>query len=323
MNREFQVSVGFPFRGRGRLSVIQLVSRFLLLYLLACPAWSGNPAYPEEQLNYTISYRGVFSAMNWIEIADAVLQTEQQLAPVNGEQAYRSSFQVSTAGHQQMEQFYPLRYRFESYFSMDRQRTLLVDEQKLARKERREIVLVDWEQKTTSRYKKRKAKGREAGAAESMGAGQGTADLSPVLTELGAEQGEFRQANGADIRQLDVILDHLSMLHSVRGRELSPGQEIQLPVLDGDEILSYRVRVEKREVLQQKGQDWDTLKLRFDALAPGGEGDDSSDPPIYIWLTADTRRIPVRFASDYALGRFAGELTAMGDPMGDLVAALY
>lgn len=330
MNSALQVSGGFLFRGRGRLSAIRLFST-LLLASLVCPSWAANPSYLGEKLSYTISYKGVFSAMNWVEIADAVLQTEQQLTPVSGEPAYRSTLQVSTAGHKKMERFYPLRYRFESYFSVDQQRTLLIDEHKKTHKDRREIVLVDWEQRTASRYKKRNPKRRQAEPAESVKAApnprKGRAIVPPLLAELGVEQDEFRQANGADIQQLDTLLDHLSMLHSVRDQALSPGQEIYLPVLDGDEVLSYRVRVVKQELLQQKGRDWDTFKLRFDVVAPGTEVDELDQPSIYVWLTADERRTPVRFASNYALGRFAGELTATGDSMElavrDRVAALH
>ena len=109
----------------------------------------------------------------------------------------------------------------------------------------------------------------------------------------------------------------------MRGRDLSPDQEFHLPVLDGKEVLRYRVRVEKRELLQQKDREWDTFKLRFDDISSVSGDEDSDKPPIYIWLTTDEQRVPVRFASHYALGQFAGELTEVGDPMGDLVAALY
>jgi len=336
MNRQPQASLRSRAENRSPLYVAVCLFGLLCSFLLATPAVSGPPAYLGEHLNYTISYRGVFSAMNWVDIADAELQTER--SAFNGQPVYRSHLQVSTEAYGKMEQFYPLRYRFESYFSTDLQRTLLFDEQKKTHKERREIVWVDWEQREANRYKQKASKATKEGNREEweqfdFGAyGQlkekKANGLPPILTELDTtDQGQFRQARGANLRRLSNILDQLSLLQAVRIQELTAGQEIQLPVMDGDDVLSYRIQVVKRETIEQQGQSWDTFQLRFEAFKQGAEEGEVEHPPIYVWLTTDDRRIPVRFASNYALGKFAGQLKTLdsiaGLPKSEHLAALH
>ena len=335
MNRQPQAPLRSCSGDRFSLRVSVCLLALLFSFLLATPAVSGSPAYLGERLNYTISYRGVFSAMNWIDIADAELQTEQ--SAFNGQPVYRSHLQVSTEAYGKMERFYPLRYRFESYFSTDLQRTLLFDEQKKTHKVRREIVWVDWEQRSANRYKQKVSRDAKEGGMEDTGefdfADKGPRvkkkanGLPPLLTGLDdADKGQFRQARGANLRRLNNILDQLSLLQAVRVQDLVAGQEIRLPVLDGRDVLSYRIRVVKRETLEQQGQGWDTFKLRFDAFKQGAEKGEIEHPPIYVWLTTDDRRIPVRFASNYALGKFAGQLKVLdslaGLPKKERIAAL-
>jgi hypothetical protein len=118
----------------------------------------------------------------------------------------------------------------------------------------------------------------------------------------------FRRASGAKLNRMNAILDQLSLLQAVRAKELVIGQEIRLPALDGNDLLNYRIKVVKRERIEQQGSAWDTYKLQFDGFKQGDTKGKTDHPPMFVWLTTDEQRVPVRFASDYALGRFAGEL---------------
>lgn len=298
---------------------VPLCGLILSLLVLVAPAAAQTPAYLGERLNYTISYSGIFSAMKQIDIADAVLQTEQ--GDFDGQPVYHSRLQVSTEAYGKMERFYPLRYRFESYFSMDLKRTLLFDEQKKTSKEQREIVWVDWKQGAAKRYKRRAPANTadsetvvgdyDFNVAEAPVKKKSTKrpdQLPPLLSELRGDTEEFRKAKGADLHRMSAILDQLSLLQTVRTKELVAGQEIRLPVLDGHDVLNYRIQVVKRESIERQGRVWDTYKLRFDGYKQEAGTGEADHPPMFVWLTTDERRIPVRFASDYALGQFAGEL---------------
>lgn len=297
---------------------IRLCGLWLLLLTLAAPAVAETPAYVGERLTYTISYNGILSAMNRIEIADAVLKTDE--SAFDGQPVFHSQLQVSTEAYGKMERFYPLRYRFESYFSTDLERTLLFDEQKKTKKDQREIVWVNWRRGVAKRYKSAPVESKASSSAEDEY--EFSTTKAPVKRKHQKRRGQlprklsgltkgtevFRKASGAKLGRMNAILDQLSLLQAVRARELVIGQEIKLPALDGNDLLDYRIKVVKRERIEQQGRVWDTYKLQFDGFKQGDANAEMEHPPMYVWLTTDERRVPVRFVSDYALGRFAGEL---------------
>ena len=136
--------------------------------------------------------------------------------------------------------------------------------------------------------------------------------LPSILNGLHYDKRDFRRSGKSGLRLPNFMLDRLSLLQAVRSRDLKPGQEIRLPISDGKAILNYQVRVLGRERLEHDGGAWDTFKLRFDAFKEGRWSGRPIHPGVFIWLTADSRKVPVRFSIDYALGTFVAQMKEKG-----------
>ena len=59
-----------------------------------------------------------------------------------------------------------------------------------------------------------------------------------------------------------------------------------------------------------KGTDYNAFLIEPDLKDVGGVFEKSKDAKIKIWVTADHRRIPVRFESKVVVGSFVAELVA-------------
>lgn len=282
----------------------------LLCFLYFSPVFSSSPPLQEERLEYRVSYEGILSVMAKIDICDAVLETSLKRNPYNNQPAYRSIIEISSEGYKKMEQVYPFRYRFRSFYSTDLQRSILIDTRKKTRKERHEIVWFDWEQGTAERYKKRKPEetAQHRPNSESEPGSKKDKGMSSILSNLNYDPADFRRSSKQSLKLPDFLLDRLSLLQAVRSKDLNPGQEIRLSISNGKAILNYQVRVLAREQVEESGRAWDTFKLRFDAFKDGRWAGSPAHSSVYIWLTADKSRTPVRFAIGYALGTFVVQI---------------
>ena len=98
---------------------------------------------------------------------------------------------------------------------------------------------------------------------------------------------------------------------AVRSLDLRPGMQTDELVSNGKKMLRYRVTVEKQEVLQAAGRDWQALKLRFDAFKSNQHGKERpAHRPVHIWLSDDARRLPLLAVGQGAAGHFHIELKA-------------
>jgi len=276
--------------------------------LLLFPIWLSASPVADERLEYTISYQGGLSAMAWLDICDAVLETSQQAVTVDGEKAYKAVVQITSEHHEKMESLYPFRFQLMSYFSTDMQRAILFDKRKKTRKDRHEIIRFDWDERVTERYKRRKSKQGVDPAAGQAAKSAGVDEAPGVFSFLGYDSTYFRRS-GKPGQKLSVnMLDRLSLLQAVRSQKLAIGEERRLTISDGKKVLNYLVRVQTRESLKQDDQKREFLKVRFDAFKAGKWSGTPAHPAVFIWVTADDLQIPVRFSIDYAMGTFIVQL---------------
>jgi len=280
------------------------VKQVLYLFLLF-PIWLSAAPLADERLEYKISYQGGLTAMVWLDICDAVLETSQQIVSVNGEPAYKALIEISSERYEQMEELYPFRFHLTSFYSSDMQRSILFDKRKKTKKDRHEIIRFDWGKKVTERYKRLKPKQIAAGASNIKVTETDTSDL---FAFLGYDQAHFSRSGRAGQKLSNSMLDRLSLLQAVRSQKLVVGEEKRLTIADGKKVLNYLIRVQGREVLEHNGQKQDLLKVRFDAFKAGKWSGKPAHPAVYVWMTTDERKIPVRFSIDYAMGTFVIQL---------------
>ena len=106
-------------------------------------------------------------------------------------------------------------------------------------------------------------------------------------------------------------LDPLSIFYYTRMALSETHPEVKRQVTDGKKSFIGRAHVIKRETISlSNGKSYDTLCIVPHMGDIGGVFQDNKDAKIHMWLTADEKRIPVRFKSKLAIGYFIGELTS-------------
>lgn len=260
-----------------RLSII-------CLWLLAGAAQAAE----SEHLQMRASYRGLFSAGAQMSIADIDLVTRR---PGDTPGYLETRMDVSSEAYGHVEAFYPIRYRFRSWYRDDHSTGLAFEyyeKNNNQRAKHRLIYLDDPEQDFSAHDLAR----------------EGELDLPRLLA------GDYPVVDGTQAR-----FDRLGLLQRVRETDLNPGDTFALPVTNGRRMLEYRVKVEARESLEVAGRRWAALKLRFDGLkADARDNPEHAHRPVFIWLSDDERHLPLKAVSRHALGRFTVELQAIVDP---------
>ncbi len=104
----------------------------------------------------------------------------------------------------------------------------------------------------------------------------------------------------------DQVHDLLSAFHAVRSAELVPGKSITLAIVDNRKLFKQvEVACVGRETVELDHGTFQTLviepRLHGDALF-------KSKGKLKIWLTDDTRRMPVQMMSEIKLGTIRAEL---------------
>jgi hypothetical protein len=108
---------------------------------------------------------------------------------------------------------------------------------------------------------------------------------------------------------LDRTQDALSSLYYLRTREdLMVGKAILLQVHDSGKNWSVEVQILGREKVTTPAGEFATIKLR---TFPTYEGVFMNKGEIFIWLTDDSRKIPVLMKSTISIGSIVSTLTKM------------
>jgi len=122
---------------------------------------------------------------------------------------------------------------------------------------------------------------------------------------------EARKASYADGATLDVparVHDVLSAFYYVRTQPLPDGGTIVIPTHDNKKSYEMEVKVRKRERIQVPAGTFDCVMV--EPLLKS-EGVFRSKGSIYVWLSDDSRRIPVLVRSKVPVGSISVSLTDM------------
>ncbi len=107
----------------------------------------------------------------------------------------------------------------------------------------------------------------------------------------------------------DPVQDGLSALYYLRTREdFTIGKHIDLDVLDSGKIWSVEVHILSREKVTTPAGEFNTIKVK---TYPKLNGIFQNKGEVFLWLTDDSRKIPVLMKSKLAFGSFVFLLTDM------------
>lgn len=107
----------------------------------------------------------------------------------------------------------------------------------------------------------------------------------------------------------DQVQDALSSLYYLRTRDdLIVGKTIVIPVHDSGKNWSVEVQILGRDIVTTSAGKFTTIKVR---TFPKYEGVFMSKGEIFVWLTDDSRRIPVLMKSTISIGSIVSTLSKM------------
>lgn len=233
---------------------------------------------------YQVVYRGVFSLDRDMPIADLELAT----APAEGG-LESMRLDASSAAYPVVESLYPIRYRFRTW----------VDEASGG--------MAGFESYEKTRKLRHRAYLRDGSAAgvrrlpSAVGIEQAVAALSTVSDDTAWRN--------------DPLFDRLGLLHRLRNVALSAGDRYEFPVTNGRDHMDYRVRVERTDRLRVGASALPAYKLRVDAYERDNLGSEvAAHRPVFIWLSRDEDRIPLRVDVRHAVGLFRVQLKSLAEP---------
>jgi hypothetical protein len=114
------------------------------------------------------------------------------------------------------------------------------------------------------------------------------------------------------VKEVEVppgAIDFVALVFRLRQLPLEPGASHGFDVLAGTKVNHVVARVLGREVLETRAGTFPTLKVQ---VPTGFTGKFSEKDPTIIWLSDDARRVVVRLATDFAIGKAVASLTAYG-----------
>jgi hypothetical protein len=193
---------------------------------------------------------------------------------VNGEKVF--SFFMSARTTSFVDVFYKVRDTYESLTDIGMNHAIHYRKKKEGHGEKEVIVRFDWEEMETQYVR----------------TGE---DWSPVPLISGS-------------------FDPLSVFYALRTHDLEVGKEILVPVSDGKNCVMGLAKVLKRERIKVKMGEYDAYLIEPDMKDIGGVFEKSDDAKIKVWVTADDKKIPLRFKSKVIVGSFIAELASIEGP---------
>jgi hypothetical protein len=99
--------------------------------------------------------------------------------------------------------------------------------------------------------------------------------------------------------------DSLSSFYAVRDTPLTIGKSIYIDVFDGKKLHATEVQVLRRERIRVKAGEFNTLVIK-PIMRTKGIFEKTGD--VFIWLSDDQRRLPVKMSSAAKIGAVTAEL---------------
>ncbi len=212
-------------------------------------------------------------ALSWSSIpaGEAVMEV-LSMKTINGEPAYH--FRLTAESNAFVDTFYKVRDRIDAFVAADMSRTVHFAQKKHEGSTRKNVsVEFDWDN-TTAQY----------------------TDDKRTKKPIEIKPGTF---------------DPLSVFYYSRTVDLRENRIMMTPVTDGVKCVQGMARVVGRQTISVPGGTYDTLVIEPDLRQVGGVFEKKKNAKITLWVTADERRLPVKIASQVAIGSFTGELVSV------------
>jgi hypothetical protein len=116
------------------------------------------------------------------------------------------------------------------------------------------------------------------------------------------------------IQSDDDLLDPYAVLYYIRSLNLRVGDKIKTRVTDGSAVYQMQINVLKRERVKSWIGYFDCLKIEPRMEKIEGIFNKKPNSKLYVWLSDDSRKIPVKMQSEVSIGSVQGVLKEIHDP---------
>ena len=176
------------------------------------------------------------------------------LTTINGEKAYNFIFEMES--NKYIDIFYKIRDKHEGFTNFDFTRSLLYIKTQTGKDKRNVKILFDWDRKT---------------ALYSKSGGKRDPIKIPANT-----------------------FDPVSAFYKMRTLKFKTGEDLSFTVTNGKKHFIQKATVIKKETITISSRTYDTYKLALAVNHFSGVFKKSENPTVKLWVTADSRKIPVR-----------------------------
>lgn len=266
---------------------MKLFLRHILLwstFFMALPLYGSKQEKEEVELGLLPGEKLIYS-LRWgfIEVGRASIE-------VKGPMAYRDEdaleIKCIVRTNSWADTFYKVRDVMSSYTDLQASRTLGFTQSKREGKHRREVeVIIDWDEAIATRTN------------------FGKPDGKPVKLEAGT-------------------FDPLSIVYGLRNWSFKIGETLSVPTTNGKRLVQTEVKVAKVKKLKVPAGKFNALLLKPDTKDLRGIFRKSKGAGIDLWVSNDSRRIPLMMKSKVSVGSFRIELVRIEGPDTDIPAMI-
>ncbi len=267
----------------------------------------------DEYLVYRLSYRGIFTAFVWKELADLALIAGHLPVTFEQQPGCHLQLKLSTENYSVAEALRPTRYQRRSIVDPTLQRALLVEEIEDSTEDEQNATWVNWADKRIELFRLRRQTTDDSAGfffddddpypAEPEWEEDGAKPLPAFLNTSPLLDGKYTPLvydKSIDIPDLESLLDPLSLIFAARRHADNPEQDLVFPVTFEDEIRYYRTHGLGREDVEIGGVPRSAHKLEIKRTRIEGAKDKEL---LVMWLSDDGQRIPLRFEIQTKVGK--------------------
>lgn len=117
--------------------------------------------------------------------------------------------------------------------------------------------------------------------------------------------------NGNSMPPIEIspdTYDPLSVFYAFRSKLSDDSKEMKINLTDGKRYITAVARTVKRETINVAGTKYNTILVEPRMEGVGGVFQKTKNAKLKIWITDDSRRIPVRIKSKVVVGSFVADL---------------
>jgi hypothetical protein len=274
------------------------IKALILLFLLQSGAALAiaSPSETGEELEYTLTFRGLLTGFVKLDIAKLTLSVEPEMAKVGGRDAYITRLQMTTEPYTKAELLYPLRLDYYSWLDSQRLQPLVAAKSLRTRESRQEFFWWDRPGGKGYHYQTPMKEQPEHEERPPEHLRQFASLVEPAWPDLlKTKQIELEERG---------IVDYMGLLHQLRQLPLVSGEWYEFSVFTGKRIEQYRVKGEKTH-LKRGGWNLPAYHLKlYEAEPDKGKLKDE----VNLWLSDDEDRRLIRFYAERTAGALEGIL---------------